>query len=317
MASPPDDGRRQRASAIQADMAKLRTALGSIADIRSPMDAEEPILAPAVRVALRQWMVEIRAAEELKSVGVKPRSTAILYGPPGTGKTTLAHHLSARLGIPMVVVGPETLVGKYLGDSSSNVVKLFDGITKADVRCLLFMDEIDAIGASRDSHGESSASTELRSMLTTMLRKVEEYRGFLVSATNRQDSIDKALWRRFHIQLSVDLPGGDERWAILKRYSLPFLLPDDAIDILADLTEGASPALLRGVMEGMKRALVIHPKLGISIDRPETVFGPIITSLAPPPGIDKPPLWQNPATMAALASMGWPPPRAQDSEDGQ
>src|SRR3954454_16886469 len=97
---------------------QLRDALRfASVEVRGPGDAEEPILVPAVRSAVHEWLVEISAAEELRAAKLKPRSTAMLFGPPGTGKTTLAHHLAARLGVPLVLLGNENLVtSPYWGE---------------------------------------------------------------------------------------------------------------------------------------------------------------------------------------------------------
>lgn len=306
--TPANLRRRGRGEADSASE-KLRQAIRSLGEVREPGQAEEPILAPSVRKALFGWLAEIRAAEELKAVGLVPRTTALAHGPPGCGKTTLAHHLAARLGVPMVIVGPETIHDMYLGQSERNVARLFAALAEADTPALLFMDEIDALGGKRKGSITSGAGEARLNTLTVLLRKVEEHRGYLVAATNRPDDVDPALWRRFHMQISVDLPGADERFAILRRYGLPFGFRDEDLDLLTELTPGASPALLRGLMENMKRALVVGDKIGWPIHDPVALVETILVALKPPPEIQPPPLWSNREARAELKAMAWPPER--------
>lgn len=300
----------RRQSDPEGASAKLRQAIGPLGEVREPGEAEEPILAPNVRKALFGWLAEIRAAEELRAVGLVPRTTALAVGPPGCGKTTLAHHLAARLGVPMVVVGPETIQDMYLGQSERNVAKLFRALAEADCPALLFMDEFDSLGARRKGAPTSGASEGRLAALTVLLRKVEEHRGYMIAATNRADDIDPAMWRRFHMQISVDLPGPEERFAILKRYGLPFAFSDDDLDLLASLTPGASPALLRGLMENLKRALVVGEKIGWPIHDPVALVETILVALKPPPEIQPPPLWSDRARRAELRALAWPPARS-------
>jgi SpoVK/Ycf46/Vps4 family AAA+-type ATPase len=184
---------------------------------------------------------------------------------------------------------------------------LFTALEEAKVPAILFMDELEAIGGKRDQNTRGGADNARTSTLSVLLRKIEDFKGYAIAATNKQDFIDPALWRRFHIQMTVDLPGYDERYAILSRYCAPFELPAEAIAVIADLTDGASPALLRGLMEGMKRNLIIHPRMSLPIDSPEKIFVPIITSLKPPPEMPEIALWKNPAAIHAISESGWPP----------
>jgi hypothetical protein len=142
------------------------------------------------------------------------------------------------------------------------------------------------------------------------LRKIEEFRGVLLGATNRPEDIDPALWRRFGLQMVVDLPTEDERFAILARYLSPFVLPDDALDVFVDLTDGASPALLRGLMEGLKRSLVLAPRMNRPAAALESSLRGILVALQPPPEIPPPALWgATESALAELASVQWPPER--------
>jgi SpoVK/Ycf46/Vps4 family AAA+-type ATPase len=130
------------------------------------------------------------------------------------------------------------------------------------------------------------------------------------AATNTKNSLDPAMWRRFGLQISVDLPGEDERFAILRKYAAPFDFEDGTVDVLVSMTRGCSPSLLRQLMEGLKRTLVLAPKLRIDIRRPDEVFAHLVAAIAPPPEMEQPPLWSDRRTVAELRGITWPPRRA-------
>lgn len=284
--------------------------LQQFAEILRPEDVDEPILAPTVAHAIHEWLVEINNASELAAVKVYPRRLALLYGPPGTGKTTLAHHLAARLGQPLVAVQSERIVGKYLGETGGNLGKLFDILKRVEQDVVLLLDEFDAIGQKRMA-ANSGAVQERNQALTVLLRRIESYRGIGLAATNTKDALDPAMWRRFGLQISVDLPGEHERFSILRKYALPFDLDDSAIDLLVMITRGCSPSLLRQLMEGMKRTLVLGPRLQFDVSRPETVFAHVIASIAPPPEMQQPPLWSDEGrALREIKNIAWPPTRA-------
>lgn len=293
-----------RGNTVAANVAALRSAIGGIGEVRGPDESEEPILGATARAAIFEWLAEIRARDDLKQVGLKPRATALLHGPPGCGKTTLAHHLAARLGVPLVMVGAEGLVSKYMGETAQKIAHLFEAIARTERPCILLLDEIDALGAKRSSH-DSSASRDNNQALTVLLRKVEGFSGMLIGATNLPEQLDTALWRRFAIHLGVELPGADERFAILARYFLPFNVDTTDLDILTDATDGASPALLRGLAEGVKRAIVLWPRLGRDASDPVAIVRAVVASVRPPPEMLPPPLWGD-FDGEALRGMAWP-----------
>jgi hypothetical protein len=292
----------------------LENELGNLVEIRLPADCDEPILSLPVRQAVSEWMVEARMRDELAAVGVKPRQTCLLQGPPGTGKTTLAHHFAARLGYALVVTKGENIVGSHLGESGRNISRLFAALKKHEGNIIGFIDEIDSIGTTRTDDNQACAR-EQNAMVTALLTNIEAFNGLFFAATNRGDKLDPALWRRFGMQIEVGLPDFDGRFAIMKRYAKPFDFDDDLLDELAMLTNGAAPSLLRQLIEGVKRILILGPKLRRDISDPVSVFAGISAQVAPHPFYMDPPnvvplLWGKPESVDRLAGKAWPPMRA-------
>lgn len=285
--------------------------LSDFGEVFEPSEAAEPILARPVRDALTEWLTEIWAEAELAEIGIGPRKRAMFTGKPGVGKTTLAHHLAARLGLTMIAVKPDRLIDKYLGSTGKNIGQLFDAACESDPPCVLFIDEMDAIAMKRREKGGNGADDEQNAWVNTLLQRIEQYKGFLIAATNFGESIDPAVWRRFDIHITLDLPGQRERERIIARYLAPYGLPLAALRSLAEAFETASPALMRAFCENLKRQIIVGPKLKSDM-RAGAVFDRILASVHPHPDLGKPRLWSLGAKDESVRLMPWPLPQAAD-----
>jgi len=153
-------------------------------------------------------------------VGIKAPKGVLLYGPPGTGKTLLARALASNINATFLKVVASAIVDKYIGESARIIREMF-GYAKDHQPCVIFMDEVDAIGGSRFSEG-TSADREIQRTLMELLSQLDGFESLgavkIVMATNRPDILDPALLRpgRLDRKIEIPLPNEASRLEILK-----------------------------------------------------------------------------------------------------
>lgn len=153
-------------------------------------------------------------------VGIKAPKGVLLYGPPGTGKTLLARALASNINGTFLKVVASAIVDKYIGESARIIREMF-GYAKDHQPCVIFMDEVDAIGGSRFGEG-TSADREIQRTLMELLSQLDGFESLgavkIVMATNRPDILDPALLRpgRLDRKIEIPLPNEASRLEILK-----------------------------------------------------------------------------------------------------
>merc|ERR1712222_255744 len=156
-------------------------------------------------------------------VGIKPPKGVLLYGPPGTGKTLLARAIASNIDANFLKVVASAIVDKYIGESARLIREMF-GYAKDHQPCIVFMDEIDAIGGKRFGQG-TSADREIQRTLMELLNQMDGFDELgkvkIVMATNRPDVLDPALLRpgRLDRKIEIPLPNETARIDILKIHS--------------------------------------------------------------------------------------------------
>lgn len=182
------------------------------------------------------------------SLGAKIPKGALLVGPPGTGKTLLAKAVAGEAQVPFFSISGSDFVEMFVGVGASRVRDLFKQ-AKEKSPCIIFIDEIDAIGRARGKSPMQGANDERENTLNQLLTEMDGFGSnsgvIILAATNRADILDRALLRpgRFDRQIHVDLPEVSERKEIFKVHLRPLKLNQDVdVDFLANQTPGFSGA---------------------------------------------------------------------------
>lgn len=173
-------------------------------DIRAPKRSLDEVILPATSsAALEEILEENRRADVLRSYGMKPAGKVIFYGPPGCGKTLAAEVVAFELDRPLAIVRLDALVSSFLGETAANLRKVFDFI--AQYPFVVLFDEFDAIGKER---GDSDNHGELRRVVNAVLQMMDSYEGrsLILAATNHEQILDSAIWRRFDESIGFPLP---------------------------------------------------------------------------------------------------------------
>lgn len=200
--------------------------------------------------SLRELADYIKHPEAYARLGARMPRGILLYGPPGTGKTLLARALAGEAGVPFYSLSGSDFVQMYVGVGASRIRDLFSKARKSG-KCVIFIDEIDAMGKNR-SHSSSDEREQTLNALLNEMSGFHDSDGILVlAATNRIDTLDPALIRpgRFDRHIEVGLPGRDERLAILRLHCRNKPV-DSSVDLalLAGNTVRFSGAALENLM---------------------------------------------------------------------
>lgn len=222
-----------------------------------PEDKKEaaPILNKELEAAINDLLKEWERVDELAAIGVQPNMRCLIYGAPGVGKTLLARFIAQRLGLPLVEARLDGLVSSFLGTTARNIGALFDFADR--YRCILFLDEFDAIAKARDDNQEVG---EIKRVVNTLLQSLDarSTHGFTLAATNHEHLLDAAVWRRFEARIEIPKPDSIGRESILTRFLEPVRLTPKEMAMLVWLTEGMSGADLETLVAGGKRYFVLH-----------------------------------------------------------
>ena len=222
------------------------------------------------KVEIMEIVDFLKNPDKYKSIGAKIPKGALLVGPPGTGKTLLAKAVAGEANVPFLSISGSDFVEMFVGVGASRVRDLFEQ-AKQKAPCILFIDEIDAIGRARGKNAGFSGNDERENTLNQLLTEMDGFQtntGVIVlAATNRVDILDKALMRagRFDRQIEVGLPDVKEREEIFDVHLRPLKL-DPELDrtFLAKQTPGFSGADIANVCNEAALIAARHNKKYVS-----------------------------------------------------
>ena len=218
-----------------------------------------------------QEIVEfLKNPQKYTELGGKIPKGALLVGPPGTGKTLLAKAVAGEANVPFFSMSGSDFVEMFVGVGASRVRDLFRQ-AKEKAPCIIFIDEIDAVGRARGRNPNMGGNDERENTLNQLLTEMDGFQSnsgvIILAATNRVDMLDKALLRagRFDRQIHVDLPDLNERKQIFGVHMRPLKMDETVnVDLLARQTPGFSGADIANVCNEAALIAARHSKNAIS-----------------------------------------------------
>ena len=174
-----------------------------IAETTPRQRLQDLFLDPRLEEQIEELISEHQRVDLLRSYGMQPRHRVLLAGPPGNGKTSLAEAVAEALAVPFFVVRYDALIGSFLGETNQRLKRLFDYVRTTP--CVLLFDEFDALGKER---GDIHETGEIKRVVSNLLLQIDALPSYvlLIAATNHEELLDRAAWRRFELRLSVDAP---------------------------------------------------------------------------------------------------------------
>lgn len=176
-------------------------------EITPERNLDSLVLPPKIKAQVQELVEEQHRSELLHAHNLRARNRILLAGPPGNGKTTLAEAVAFELMYPLIVIRYETLVGSYLGETSSRLKSVLDYARTQ--RCVLFFDEFETLGKER---GDTHETGEIKRVVSSLLLQLDDMPDYVVviAASNHPELLDKAVWRRFQLRIELPTPSREQ-----------------------------------------------------------------------------------------------------------
>jgi ATP-dependent 26S proteasome regulatory subunit len=210
----------------------------TLLEIRQPdRYLDDLVLSAPVRKGVERVVAEFREWEVLEANGLSPTNRLLLCGPPGCGKTATAEAIATELGLPLLYVRFDSVVSSLLGETAANLRKVFDYASRG--QWVMFFDEFDAIGRSRDDATEHG---EIKRVVNSYLQIMDGFRGrsLVIAATNFEAVLDRALWRRFDEVLRLERPSIAQLKILIRKRLKPLVHQASDVDDIAEKLKGAT-----------------------------------------------------------------------------
>lgn len=210
----------------------------TLLEIRRPERyLDDLVLGEAMRNALERLLREFREWEVLLANGLLPVRRVLFCGPSGCGKTATAEAVAAELGLPLLYVRFDSVVSSLLGETAANLRKVFDYARRG--QWVMLFDEFDAIGRSRDDITEHG---EIKRVVNSFLQIMDNFdgRSLIIAATNFEQALDPAVWRRFDEVLRFERPSDDQLRILIRKRLAPLRFSDNQVEVLLKELSGAT-----------------------------------------------------------------------------
>jgi MoxR-like ATPase len=199
---------------------------------------------------VNEFLSVTKSYARLEAESIPGSISLLMYGPPGTGKSRVARHIASELGLDLYIARLDGLISSFLGSTSKNIRALFDFAARTP--CVLFLDEFDAIAKLRGDHHELG---ELKRVVNSFIQNLDSLgsQSIVLAATNHEDLLDAAIWRRFAYRLELSFPTLELRRELWDEFSEELEFVPRDLDLLADLSEGFSGSDIHEVCRRLQR----------------------------------------------------------------
>lgn len=234
----------------------------NLVSIKEPTKIKKPIYTEEVSSVISNFLKEQDKKFELIKSGIKPSNSILLYGEPGVGKTYTAQWIASVMKKPLVSLDLATVMSSYLGETGTNVKKVLDYSKKND--CILFLDEFDAIAKTRTDDRELG---EIKRIVNVLLKELEEWPigSIIIAATNHDELLDKAIWRRFDLKIQMNVPNKVIRYKIIEQeFECSNNLTKDIKNILSEVLKDENGAEIVRTCNEIKKINILE---GIEINK--------------------------------------------------